>query len=161
MITNQVSVTIPQAYFSLPRHIRKGMLIKWLITSDSCTAVLSWLPAISQRIKKLQKRIMFERNYSFYHHCCCPPVTWCSKNINLSKLKWGAQAVVRRWGHGSPMASPCSDGTGWQQLEINPPHFKAFDHIYHFAWVKFQAIPSKILNVIGPSSSRSSNCSFP
>ena len=28
-------VTILQAYFSLPRHIRKGMLIRWIIMSDA------------------------------------------------------------------------------------------------------------------------------
>ena len=38
---------------------------------------------------------MFERNYSFYHHCCCLAVTWCSKMSNLSEPKWGAQATVR------------------------------------------------------------------
>ena len=39
MITNQVPVTILQAYFSVPQHIRKSMLIRWIITSDLCTAV--------------------------------------------------------------------------------------------------------------------------
>ena len=39
MITNEEPVTILQVYFSLPRHIRKGMLIRWIITSDLCTAV--------------------------------------------------------------------------------------------------------------------------
>ena len=36
-----------------------------------------------------------------------------------------------------------------------------FHHLQHFAWAKCQAIPSKILNVIGSSSSRSSNWSSP
>ena len=48
-----------------------------------------------------------------------------------------------------------------QQLEIKPPHFAVFDHLHHFAWVESQAIPSKVLNVIVPSSSRSSNWSSP
>ena len=49
-------------------------------------------------------------------------------------------------------------GLQGQQLKIKPPHSTVFHHIYpHFAWVKSQAIPSKILNVIGPSSSKSSN----
>ena len=39
------------------------------------------------------------------------------------------------------------------QLKIKPPHLAVFHHILHFAWVKSQAIPSKILNVISPSSS--------
>ena len=39
MITNEVPVMILQAYFSLPRHIRSGMLIRMIITSDLCTAV--------------------------------------------------------------------------------------------------------------------------
>ena len=37
---------------------------------------------------------------------------------------------------------------------FKPPHFTAFHHLHHFAWVKFQAIPSKIPHVIGPSSSK-------
>ena len=56
-------------------------------------------------------------------------------------------------------AFPC--GLRGQQLEIKPPHLKVFHHLHHFAWVKSQAIPSKILNVIGPSSFRSSNWSSP
>ena len=48
-----------------------------------------------------------------------------------------------------------------QQLEIKPPHFTVFHHIHHFTWVKSQAIPSNILNKIGPSrSSRSSKLMF-
>ena len=39
MITNEVPVTILQAYFFLPLHIRKDMLIRWSITSDLRTAV--------------------------------------------------------------------------------------------------------------------------
>ena len=41
-------------------------------------------------------------------------------------------------------------GLRGQQLEIEPPHFTVFHHLHHFAWVKSQAVPSKILNVIGP-----------
>ena len=47
-----------------------------------------------------------------------------------------------------------------QLLEIKPPHFTVFHHLHHFALVKFQAIPSKFLNIIGPSSFRSFNCFF-
>ena len=46
-----------------------------------------------------------------------------------------------------------------QQLEIKLPHLTVFNHLHHFAWAKSQAIPSRILNVIGPS--RSSNWSSP
>ena len=35
----EVPVTILQAYISLPRYIRKGMLIRRIIASDLCTAV--------------------------------------------------------------------------------------------------------------------------
>ena len=34
------------------------------------------------------------------------------------------------------------------QLEIKRPHFTVFHHPHHFAWVKPQGIPPKILNVI-------------
>ena len=91
MITNEVSVTILQAYFSLPRHIRKGMLMRWIITSDLCKAV--GCQQFRKESRKLQRRIMFERNYSFYHHCSCIAVTWCSKNSNLSKPKWGGTSI--------------------------------------------------------------------
>ena len=40
MTTNEVPVTIRQAYFSLRRHIRQGILIRRIITSDLCTAVV-------------------------------------------------------------------------------------------------------------------------
>ena len=52
-------------------------------------------------------------------------------------------------------------GLGGQQLKINPPYFTVFGHIHHFAWVMFEVITPKILNVIGPSSSRPSNLGFP
>ena len=52
---------------------------------------------------------MFERNYSFYLHSCYLTVTLCSKNSNLSKPKWGAQAVVRR----ARPPFPPSHGTWW------------------------------------------------
>ena len=52
-------------------------------------------------------------------------------------------------------------GLRGQQIEIEPPHLTVFHHLHHFAWVNSQAVPSKILKVIGPSSSRSSNWSSP
>ena len=106
MITIEVPETILQAYFSLPRRIRKGMLIRWIITSDLCTA--RDCQQFRKESRKPRSRIMFERNYSFYHHCCCLAVTGCSKNSSLSKAKWGAQAIVG--GDSAPLA-PRSDGT--------------------------------------------------
>ena len=41
IITNKVPVTVMQAYMSLPRYIRKGMLIRWIITSDLCCCCCS------------------------------------------------------------------------------------------------------------------------
>ena len=39
-----------------------------------------------------------------------------------------------------------------QQLEIKPPHYKVFHLLHYLALVKSEAIPSKILNVIGQTS---------
>ena len=41
-----------------------------------------------------------------------------------------------------------SEGLRGQQLEIKLPHFTVFHHTHCFAWVKSQAIPHKILNVV-------------
>ena len=38
-----------------------------------------------------------------------------------------------------------------QQLEIKLPHFTVIHHLHYIAWVKFEAIPSKILSAIGSS----------
>ena len=43
------------------------------------------------------------------------------------------------------------EGIG-QQLEIKLPHFTAFHHLHHTAWVKFEVISFKILNAINSSS---------
>ena len=55
MITNEVPVTILQAFFSFPRHIREGMLIRRIITSDLCTAV--GCQQFCNESRKLRKRI--------------------------------------------------------------------------------------------------------
>ena len=47
----------------------------------------SWLLAISQRIEKTSKGIIFERNYSFFHHCLL--------SCRYVKPKCDAQADVR------------------------------------------------------------------
>ena len=94
MITNEVPVNILQAYFSLQRHIRKGILIRWIITSDFCTAV--GCQQFHKESRKLQRRIVFERNYFFYHHCCCLAVIRnVSKTVIWVNQNGGVQAVVR------------------------------------------------------------------
>ena len=50
MVTNEIPVAILQAYFTLLRHMRKGMIIIDELLRQ--VFVRSWLPAISQRIKK-------------------------------------------------------------------------------------------------------------
>ena len=63
MITDEVPVTLLQAYLSLPQHTRKGMLIRWINTSDLCTAV--GCQQFCKESRKLQRRTMLELNYSF------------------------------------------------------------------------------------------------
>ena len=52
---------------SLQRHMRKGVLMRRNIASDLCTAV--GCQQFFKESKERQRRIMFERNYSFFHHC--------------------------------------------------------------------------------------------
>ena len=78
------------------------MLIRWIITSDLCTA--RDCQQFRKESGKPQSRIMFQRNYSFYHHCCCLAVTGCSKNSNLSKAKWGGTS--NRWRGLRPLPGP-------------------------------------------------------
>ena len=66
MITNKVPETILEAYFSLPRHIRKGMLTRWIIMSDFCSA--GGCEQFRKESRKLQRRVTFERNYSIDGH---------------------------------------------------------------------------------------------
>ena len=44
-----------------------------------------------------------------------------------------------------------------KQLQINSPHLPIHQHRLHFAWIKSQTVPTKILDTIKPSCSRSSN----
>ena len=46
-----------------------------------------------------------------------------------------------------------SVGVAGQQLEIKLPHFTVFHRIHRFAWMKSEAISSKILNLIDLSGS--------
>ena len=79
MITNQE--TILQAYISISRHIRKRF------ATQMCARPMVWETlneyrisknenlgssvhrANKKRLRKCQRRIMFERYYSFLHHC--------------------------------------------------------------------------------------------
>ena len=67
IFTNQVPVTISYAYIPITRHIRKGVLIRRIISSDLCTAVGSQHSYSESR--KLRMRIIFERYYSFFYYC--------------------------------------------------------------------------------------------
>ena len=58
---------------SLPRHIRKDMLIRRIIASDLCVAVGG--QQFREEPRKRQRKIMFERNYSFSIIVCCLVVT--------------------------------------------------------------------------------------
>ena len=53
------------AYISLPRHIRKDVLIRRNIASDLCGTAVS-CQQFRKESKERQRRIMFERNYSFF-----------------------------------------------------------------------------------------------
>ena len=102
IITNDVPETTLQAYMSLPRHIRRGVLIRRNIAQ---IYVQQLVASNCKESRKCQRRIMFERNYSsFFHHCLLSFVARCSKNTILCKPKWGAQADVR--GGTAPLASP-------------------------------------------------------
>ena len=73
IITNEIPVTILQAYISLSRHIRIGALIRRNIASDLCDTAIG-CQQFRKQPRKRPKRIMFGRNYSFFHHCVlsCP-----------------------------------------------------------------------------------------
>ena len=51
----------------LPRHIRKRVLIRPNIATDLCAAV--GCQQFRKESRKRQRRIMFVRKYSFFHHC--------------------------------------------------------------------------------------------
>ena len=66
-----VPETILQAYIYLSRLIRKGVLIRRNIASDLCDTAVGCQQFRKKSIKR-QGRIMFERTYSFFHHCVWP-----------------------------------------------------------------------------------------
>ena len=71
MIYCKVLATILQAYISLLRHIRKGLLIRRNIASDLCDTAVG-CQQLCKKSRKRQTGIMFERNYSFFRHCELP-----------------------------------------------------------------------------------------
>ena len=85
IITNKVPVTILQAFTALPRHIRKGSLIRPIIASHLCTAV--GCQQFRKESRKCQRKIMFEHNYSFFHHCLlsCSYVMFQKQCFELSE----------------------------------------------------------------------------
>ena len=57
-----------------------------------------------KKSRKLQGRNMFERKYSFFHHCLlsCRYVMFQKQYFKLTKVGGGAQAVIR--GSAAPLA---------------------------------------------------------
>ena len=66
---------------SLPRHIRKDVLIRRNIASDLCTAV--GCQHFFKETRKRQRRTMFERYCSFFRHCLlsCRSVMFQKQNF--------------------------------------------------------------------------------
>ena len=67
IITNEVPATILQAYISISRHIRKGVLISRNVSSDLYETEVG-CQQFCKESRKHQRRIMFERIYSFFQH---------------------------------------------------------------------------------------------
>ena len=62
---------ILQAYIYLWRRIRKGVLLRRNIASDLGDTAVGCLQ-FRKKSKKRQRRIMFKRTYSFFHHYVLP-----------------------------------------------------------------------------------------
>ena len=67
----RVPETILQAYIYLSRHILKCALIRRDIASDLCDTAVGCQQFL-KKSRKREKRVMFERTYSFFHHCVLP-----------------------------------------------------------------------------------------
>ena len=102
IITNEVAVTILQAYIPISRHIHKGVLIRRIIASHLCTTV--GRQQFCDESRKLQKRIIFERYYFFFHYYLLSCRYVMLQRSILSKPKWGAQAFIM--GARPPLAPP-------------------------------------------------------
>ena len=109
IITNEVPVTILQAYISLPRHIRKGALIRRFLASHICTAVdCQEFRKASRNGQTRLLRLNVVIPFSIFVFFLVVTVR------NLPKtIFW----VTRNEGHNWPLGSraPCSNGT-----EIHP-----------------------------------------
>ena len=96
LITNEVPVTILFSCIPIPRHIRKGVLIRLIIAFHLCTAV--GCHNLCKESRKFQTRIIFERYYSFFCYCLLSCRNVMLRKSILCKPKWGwggAQEVVR------------------------------------------------------------------
>ena len=102
IVANEVPVTTLRAYIFLSRRIRKGVLIRRNITSYLCNTTVG-CQQFRKDPRKRPRRIMFERNYSFFHHCVLSKKMF--QNSSLSKPKWGGG------GGGGGVRPPRSDGT--------------------------------------------------
>ena len=63
------------------------------------------------RIEKHQRRIMFKRNYFFFHHCLLSCRCLMLQNQYFSLPKWGHKRPLGGYGPLSPLSR--SNGTGW------------------------------------------------
>ena len=74
IIIDEALLAILLAYISLARHIRRGAQIGRFFESGLCTAVNC--QQFRKESRKRQRRIMFERNYSFFSIIvCCLVIT--------------------------------------------------------------------------------------
>jgi len=105
---------------------------------------------------------------------------WKELNFCGSRSKLGSWLTTYRAGSGSKKYSTASTlllkmylvfffqsplmsvrVAGEQQLNIEPPHITVHHHLQHFAWLKPEVVPFKILNVVCPSCSWLSYRPFP
>ena len=98
IITNEVPVTILQACMSLLRHIRKWVLLRQNIASHLFSAV--GCQQFRKDLRKHQRRIVFESNYFFVHHCLLSYCCIMFQKQYFEKPKMGHKQPLR--GHGTP-----------------------------------------------------------
>ena len=145
MIINEVPVTILQASFFLQRHIRKVMLIRWIIRSDQwhkTSFMYNWLPALCtianfmynwsdlsttigcqqfrKQSRKLQRRINYVWTYTPWTIIVAVlQLRDVPKTIIWLNQNGGAQAVVR--GGTVPWPPPLATAP-WYALNV--PYLK-------------------------------------
>ena len=75
--------------------VRKGVQIRRNIASHLCIAV--GCQQFCKESRKRPRRIMFERNYSFFHHCLwsCLCVMFLKEYFELTTMGGGAKVAVR------------------------------------------------------------------